>query len=614
MTRTAVAWMIVALICGAGGRAFAQPEELLDWDAMAPDQRALQLVQQAQEALAAGEYGQAEQLCLQAITGYRQGLLAYWVLWRIREEQERADLGAGTAALADEWRGEWKAAPQDPIASFKAGIVDESEEKYGDAAEKYQAVLDSAFDDAIVYARLGVVQERLGRDEEAAQNLETALKLDPSLEEPYEALPRAYMAMEQWSKAETGLQQLLASRPDDPDLLYQLAVAQAAQGKTLEGLRSVMKATGHEPGGRGNMALAWWGAVLWATRPTWLAAVLLWLIPTALVVPLWWLASREPPGLPDAWFAGVNLIAVFVLFSPVTAARLVAPGNAWHQLMVMYLWAVPFLPLVLAIDAVLDRVLKRTRTKTSAFAGFIVVWLIVVGLNQLTALRSEYRLNWWAFVGVGLGGLLVLGRGAVVCDLAVLLHRKKQRYDKAISWLKAALRLDRSKNCRARAFVNLGDISWLKGDLEAALRYSERAVALDLKPASGVAAANVAFHCAEMGRHDAAVSFVEKARSLCGTVGPFAALPDVAYAYVMMHQGQHYYALQALDVAGRKTGVSKETRTTADAIRGRCLAMLGDFQTATTLCEQVIRNRDYPQWRSFAHTTMGIMWTSSGDL
>jgi tetratricopeptide (TPR) repeat protein len=41
--------------------------------------------------------------------------------------------------------------------------------------------------------------------------------------------------------------------------------------------------------------------------------------------------------------------------------------------------------------------------------------------------------------------------------------------------------------------------------------------------------------------------------------------------------------------------------------------MLGDFPGATALCQEVTKTGGHHDWRSFAHTTLGIMWASSGN-
>ena len=603
-----IAWCSYA---GAQGEAPTAPEPT------ASEQAAHDFLEQAVELWSDEAYAEAEALCREAIAENPRGLLAYHVLWLVKDDEagyspvEPAP-NPHLDALKREWRAGGKRAPKDPVATFKAGMVDESEGKYEEAAAKYEAVLAQGLDDPVLHAHLGAVQAKLGRNEEAARNLQTAADREPLLDEPGELLPDVYISLKQWDRAEQALKRLDFQWFPDPELLDKLAGVQAEQGAMGRAALTVLRSSA--VGRRRDTAIAfpWRLAAVWAAHPTWKAALLLWLIPTALAVPLWWFASRERPGRPDIWLAGISLLLVFLLFSPATAPRLAGtPGGAGHQLMVMYLWAVVLLLFSLPVDGLFDRVRGRVRTKSSIVVSFLIGWVAVPGIMQLFAGPSEYRINWWAMLGLAVLGMALVRRGPILCDLAVPVHYKKGRYDKAISLINTALKTDRSKDCRVRALAYLGDCYMAQGDLEQALRLSEAAMALDAKPVSGAAAAQAASICVMMGRYEAAMEFLGKARAMSAKMQAFQGIVDASEAELLLAHEQYYYALQVLEAAAPRARLVRPLKTSMALLRARALAMLGDFAGATALCGQILKGKETPLKRSHAHTTMGIMWSAS---
>jgi tetratricopeptide (TPR) repeat protein len=173
------------------------------------------------------------------------------------------------------------------------------------------------------------------------------------------------------------------------------------------------------------------------------------------------------------------------------------------------------------------------------------------------------------------------------------------------------MRIDRSKQCRALAHVGAGDAYTQLGRYDEALRENQQALALDVRPTSGTAAANMSFLYTAMGRYDEAAAMYQRARQLCGSL-THAAVPDLCQALIFAGQGQYEAAVAIAQGALRKAFASGEIKAAANAVLGYSLAMVSDFAGATAACEKAVKAKHAAPWAAMAENAMGIMWSSSG--
>jgi Flp pilus assembly protein TadD len=91
-------------------------------------------------------------------------------------------------------------------------------------------------------------QVALGHVNAGLSSLGHAVRLDPANHFAWNGLARVLLALGRSQEAEDAWRTALRARPDDVDLMVSMAVAQAAQGRTTEALRTLGRATEVEPG------------------------------------------------------------------------------------------------------------------------------------------------------------------------------------------------------------------------------------------------------------------------------------------------------------------------------------------------------------------------------
>ncbi|MFQ5810227.1 MAG: tetratricopeptide repeat protein, partial [Armatimonadota bacterium] len=358
--------------------------------------------------------------------------------------------------------------------------------------------------------------------------------------------------------------------------------------------------------------LGHWLMSVWGAGATWGPVIALWAGTTIIAVLSLWMASRERPSTADIWLAGVNLLLVVGIFSPPAAERFGSFGpSGWTEAGMMYVWAAGVFVPVMIIDAVWDLIRGSPRGKESLLAGFSWTWAVVMFIEWLMTADTPYRPSLVPIIAIPIGLSVLLTRGQIIAHFATLIHRPARRHEKTIAWLRAAMRIDKSRQCRALAQVGIGDAYTQLGQYDEALRANEQALALDLRPTSGTAAANMSFLYTAMGRFEDATTMWQRAKQLCGSVS-HAAIPDVCQAMLLVRQGQYEAGIAVARAALGKSLTPAQIKAAANAILGYGLAMMGDFQGATAACESACKTKQAKPWASIAETAMGIMWSTSG--
>ncbi|MGD8241124.1 MAG: tetratricopeptide repeat protein, partial [Armatimonadota bacterium] len=314
----------------------------------------------------------------------------------------------------------------------------------------------------------------------------------------------------------------------------------------------------------------------------------------------------------ETWLAGVNLLLVVGIFSPPAAERFGSLGpSGWTEAGMMYAWATGVFVPVMIIDAIWDLIRGSPRGKQSLLAGFSWTWAIVMFIEWLMTADTPYRPSLVPIIAIPVGLSVLLARGQIITNFVTLIHRPARRHEKTIAWLRAAMRIDKSRQCHALAQVSIGDAHTQLGQYEEALRANQQALALDVRPTSGTAAANMSFLYAAMGRFKDATTMCQRAKQLCGSV-THGAIPDVCQALLLVRQQQYEAGIAVARAALGKSLTPVQIKAAANAILGYGLAMIGDFQGATAACESACKTRHAGPWASIAQTAMGIMWSSSG--
>jgi len=567
------------------------------------------LAKEGYRLLSEGDYESARAYCEYGLLRYRLSFLAHWVMWRAEQLMAEEGLEGDPEARAAEWAKLRDERPEDAVAVFQGAVADEYRGKLEAAASGYEKLLATWPDEAVLHLRLGVVLSGLGRHEDSVDQLETAVVLDEALAEAYEPLAMGCLKLQHFDAAAQAADKVLESAPESARIYYVRGVIAAAQGQRGEALRHILDGSSLE---RRHGAVLHWVLSAWSIGASWGPPLALWAATTVLAVAFLWMVAREAPGTADIWVAAVNLLLVLAIFSPPAAARFGSIGpSAWTQAGVMYLWAaIAFAP-VMTLDAIWNAIRGASRSKESLIVGFAWPWAGVMAVQTAFAWRSEYQLSLVPIVVIPIALSLVLLRGDIVCALGVSLHRRARRYDRMIAWLRAAVRIDRRRQCRALVHAGIADAYWHLGRYEEALRENAEAMALERRPVSGVAAAQMVCVYAEMGRYEEAMGVQAPAAELCGSLG-FAALPDVSQGLILLRQGQYEAAIAAARAALGKSLAPAEVKAAANAVLGYGVAMVGDFHGATEACEKASKAKNAPTWASLAEVAMGIMWSSSG--
>ncbi|MHB8054919.1 MAG: tetratricopeptide repeat protein [Candidatus Aminicenantales bacterium] len=115
-----------------------------------------------------------------------------------------------------------KAQPDNAEAWKYLAEVYETQRDFEKSAAAYEQLTRISPDNAAAFAGLGRIQSRLRKNYDdtsnlgkAAQNLEKALQLDPSLIAPYQYLGNCYEGLKEWAKAGDAYEKYLASKPAD---------------------------------------------------------------------------------------------------------------------------------------------------------------------------------------------------------------------------------------------------------------------------------------------------------------------------------------------------------------------------------------------------------------
>jgi len=122
-----------------------------------------------------------------------------------------------------------KAQPANAEAWKYLAEVYESQRDYEKAAGAYEQLTTIDPQNALAFAGLGRIQSRMRKNYEdtsnlgkAAQNLETALRLDPTLLASYQDLGNCYEGLREWVKAGDAFEKFLASNPANPVQAYKM--------------------------------------------------------------------------------------------------------------------------------------------------------------------------------------------------------------------------------------------------------------------------------------------------------------------------------------------------------------------------------------------------------
>ncbi len=122
-----------------------------------------------------------------------------------------------------------KAQPANAEAWKYLASVYESQRDYEKAAAAYEQLTKIDPQNAGAFAGLGRLQSRMRKNYEdtsnlgkAAQNLETAVRLDPTLYAAYEDLGNCYEGLHEWAKAGDAYERFLASNPSNPSQAYKM--------------------------------------------------------------------------------------------------------------------------------------------------------------------------------------------------------------------------------------------------------------------------------------------------------------------------------------------------------------------------------------------------------
>jgi len=122
-----------------------------------------------------------------------------------------------------------KAQPGNVEAWKDLAEVYESQRDYEKAATAYEQFTKIAPDNAAAFAGLGRIQSRLRKNYDdtsnlgkAAENLEKALQLDPSLVASYQYLGNCYEGLKEWGKAGDAYEKYVASNPADAAQTYKM--------------------------------------------------------------------------------------------------------------------------------------------------------------------------------------------------------------------------------------------------------------------------------------------------------------------------------------------------------------------------------------------------------
>jgi tetratricopeptide (TPR) repeat protein len=103
------------------------------------------------------------------------------------------------------------------------------------------------------WAHMGMSQVALGSIGDGLSSLSRAVRLDPENHFAWDAMGRTLLALGRPDEAEIAWASAVAARPGDVDLLISLATALAAQDKTMEAIRVLIRATSIAP----DSARAW---------------------------------------------------------------------------------------------------------------------------------------------------------------------------------------------------------------------------------------------------------------------------------------------------------------------------------------------------------------------
>lgn len=121
-------------------------------------------------------------------------------------------------------------------------------ERWEKAEQEYGHAIQRGVTDAHVLANRARVLEKLGRTEAMARAYLDLAKLDPDRVEPWKKAAGAFLALEQWERAEDAYQHAVVLAPNDAALRFELGVCHVRRGNKEGAKKQLALLQGMDPG------------------------------------------------------------------------------------------------------------------------------------------------------------------------------------------------------------------------------------------------------------------------------------------------------------------------------------------------------------------------------
>jgi len=160
-------------------------------------------------------------------------------------------ISAGVATLARQWQTAASVAIVVPLAL----LATNQSRQYADAETLYRTTLARNPSCWMAYVNLGKLRQEQARAqaddprllEEAATDFREALRLEPSISQPYNNLGTVLLTLGKLDEAQAEFQEALKRRPGDPEVQYNLGLVLQKMGRSEEAIAAINAALAKRP-------------------------------------------------------------------------------------------------------------------------------------------------------------------------------------------------------------------------------------------------------------------------------------------------------------------------------------------------------------------------------
>lgn len=137
--------------------------------------------------------------------------------------------------------------PNDPKARIQLGYIYFLKHDYDNAIKQYQVAKNLDKNNFDAYLNLSIVYDKLGRNDDALQMAVKASKISPQDYKGQLLKGRAYRKLKMYKQASSALQEAYRYKPGNVDILYEVGLVAAAEGKKTDAEQIFKQALSYDP-------------------------------------------------------------------------------------------------------------------------------------------------------------------------------------------------------------------------------------------------------------------------------------------------------------------------------------------------------------------------------